>query len=164
MKDKGWTYVKDLKVGDLLVQSNGNTIKIDLIELSHKRETVYNMTVDKFHTYFVSDLNIWVHNTGECMFRAKGVQVTSKTLWKENGSKARIDVENPNPGQRPGQIHYQDQNNKKYLFDSEKGIFVDSSGNSAPKSVNNMLDDSSFVKKLNVGLTQYLGESAYVPK
>ncbi|WP_216667660.1 toxin C-terminal domain-containing protein, partial [Saccharibacillus deserti] len=30
---------------------------------------VYNMTVDEFHTYFVSDLGIWVHNTnaGDCI-------------------------------------------------------------------------------------------------
>ncbi|MBP2000771.1 RHS repeat-associated protein [Paenibacillus shirakamiensis] len=60
---KGWTFVKDLKPGDLLVQSDGNTLKIDSIELLHKHVTVYNMTVDEFHTYFVSDLGIWVHNT-----------------------------------------------------------------------------------------------------
>ncbi|MCZ8514932.1 polymorphic toxin-type HINT domain-containing protein [Paenibacillus filicis] len=68
MKDKGWTFVKDLKVGDLLVQSDGNTLKVDSIVLEQKHATVYNMTVDEFHTYFVSDLGIWVHNTGACNF------------------------------------------------------------------------------------------------
>lgn len=63
VEGKGWTFVKDLKVGDLLVQSDGNTLKIESIELEHKQVTVYNMTVDEFHTYFVSDLGIWVHNT-----------------------------------------------------------------------------------------------------
>lgn len=63
VEGKGWTFVKDLKVGDLLVQSDGNTLKIESIELEHKQVTVYNMTVDDFHTYFVSDLEIWVHNT-----------------------------------------------------------------------------------------------------
>jgi hypothetical protein len=63
VEGKGWTYVKDLKVGDLLVQSDGNTLKVDSIELEHKQVTVYNMTVDEFHTYFVSNLGIWVHNT-----------------------------------------------------------------------------------------------------
>ena len=63
VKDKGWTFVKDLKPGDLLVQSDGNTLKIESIELEYKQVTVYNMTVDEFHTYFVSDLGIWVHNT-----------------------------------------------------------------------------------------------------
>ncbi|QTH45383.1 hypothetical protein J4772_13800 [Cohnella sp. LGH] len=108
-------------------------------------------------------MNLQLFGEGE-MFGAKGTQVTSKTVWKEQGSKARIDVENPNPGQRPGQIHYQDANNNKYLFDPEKGAFVDSNGALAPKKVNDMLNDSTFVKKLNVGLTQYLGEGAYVPR
>lgn len=66
VKDKGWAFVKDLKVGDLLVQSDENTLMIDSIELLHKHVTVYNMTVDEFHTYFVSDLGIWVHNTNFC--------------------------------------------------------------------------------------------------
>ncbi|MFD2331291.1 polymorphic toxin-type HINT domain-containing protein [Cohnella sp. GCM10020058] len=63
---KGWTFVKDLQAGDLLVQSDGHTLKIDSIELEQKHVTVYNMTVDEFHTYFVSDLGIWVHNS-ECL-------------------------------------------------------------------------------------------------
>ncbi|WP_148466836.1 polymorphic toxin-type HINT domain-containing protein [Paenibacillus senegalimassiliensis] len=66
VEGKGWTFVKDLKAGDLLVQSDGNTLKIDSIELLNKHVTVYNMTVDEFHTYFVSGLGIWVHNTGPC--------------------------------------------------------------------------------------------------
>ncbi|OAS14692.1 polymorphic toxin-type HINT domain-containing protein [Paenibacillus oryzisoli] len=63
VEGKGWTFVKDLKIGDMLVQSDGNTLKIDSIELEHKNVTVYNMTVEEFHTYFVSGLGIWVHNT-----------------------------------------------------------------------------------------------------
>ncbi|ASR45358.1 hypothetical protein B4V02_00855 [Paenibacillus kribbensis] len=66
VKGKGWTFVKDLKIGDLLVQSDGNTLKVDSIKVEHKHITVYNMTVDEFHNYFVSDLEIWVHNTGPC--------------------------------------------------------------------------------------------------
>ncbi|WP_330999683.1 polymorphic toxin-type HINT domain-containing protein, partial [Cohnella fermenti] len=46
VKGKGWTVVKDLRVGDLLVQSDGNTLEITSIELLHKHVTVYNMTVD----------------------------------------------------------------------------------------------------------------------
>lgn len=86
-----------------------------------------------------------------------GVQVTSKTLWKEKGSSARIGVENPNPGQRPGQIHYQDKDGKKYLYDIENGVFVDKYGILAPRSVNDNLKDSSFVQKLKEGLEKYLG-------
>ncbi|MFI0989464.1 putative T7SS-secreted protein [Streptomyces exfoliatus] len=57
------------------------------------------------------------------MIGANGPQITSKTLW--NHGPYRIDVENPNPGQRPGQLHFQDQSNKgaKYQFDFDSGKF-----------------------------------------
>ncbi|MEF3311883.1 polymorphic toxin-type HINT domain-containing protein [Paenibacillus sp. GYB004] len=76
---KGWTFVKDLKIGDLLVQSDGNKLKIESIELEHKHVIVYNMTVDEFHTYFVSDLGIWVHNTGPCRLSATTLATMGKT-------------------------------------------------------------------------------------
>ncbi|WP_244912788.1 colicin D domain-containing protein [Paenibacillus pasadenensis] len=61
---KGWVLAVDLTVGDELVQSNGNHLKIDNIEIVHHDEKVkvYNFTVADFHTYFVSSLGIWVHN------------------------------------------------------------------------------------------------------
>ena len=65
---KGWVLAVDLMVGDELVQSNGNRLKIDNKEIVHHDEKVkvYNFTVADFHTYFVSDLGIWVHNIGAC--------------------------------------------------------------------------------------------------
>ncbi|MGW1493811.1 putative T7SS-secreted protein [Streptomyces sp. NPDC002402] len=57
------------------------------------------------------------------MIGANGTQITSKTLW--NHGPYRIDVENPDPGGRPGQLHFQDQSNKgaKYQYDFETGKF-----------------------------------------
>ncbi|WP_205626177.1 hypothetical protein [Dickeya fangzhongdai] len=86
------------------------------------------------------------------MLGANGVQTSSKTIWKGVG-KERIDVENPAPGQRAGQLHYQDNKDNKYLYDPKTDSFPD-----APKSVNNLLNDPSFSKAINKGMTQYLGE------
>ncbi|MFG2458961.1 putative T7SS-secreted protein [Streptomyces sp. NPDC048523] len=57
------------------------------------------------------------------MIGANGTQVTSKTMW--NHGPYRIDVENPNPGQRAGQLHFQDQSNltAKYQYNFETGNF-----------------------------------------
>jgi hypothetical protein len=86
---------------------------------------------------------------------ANGVQVTSKTVWKgKNG--LRIDVENPNPGQRAGQIHLQDSKGNKYIFDPDTGTFP-----GAPKWVNDLMIDADFVKGLNKGLEKYLGEPGF---
>ncbi len=59
---KGWTFVKDLKVGDLLVSSIGTNLAIDKIEKEPREAKVYNFEVADFHSYFVSNLGIWVHN------------------------------------------------------------------------------------------------------
>jgi len=69
---------------------------------------------------------------------ARGTQCTSKTMWKGKG-KERIDVENPNPGQRAGQIHYQDNDDNKYLYDPAAKTFK-----GAPKAVNEKLSDPQF--------------------
>ena len=85
------------------------------------------------------------------MLGAGGVQVTSKTLWEGEG--AHIDVENPNPGQRPGQIHYQDSTGK-YIYDPETGTFE---GLSATKN-EQILGERSVQAAIQKGL-RYLGVS-----
>uniref|UniRef100_UPI0018EF37DA DUF6862 domain-containing protein n=1 Tax=Pseudomonas corrugata TaxID=47879 RepID=UPI0018EF37DA len=85
------------------------------------------------------------------MLGAEGVQTASKTIWKGTG-KERLDVENPNPGQRPGQLHYQDNKGNKYLYDPQTRSFPD-----APRSVNQLLKDSRFSQAIDKGMTKYLG-------
>ncbi|WP_299464607.1 hypothetical protein [uncultured Microscilla sp.] len=53
------------------------------------------------------------------MFGAKGAATPSKTV-KQWGKTSRIDIENPAPGIRPGQLHYQDANNVKYMYKDGK--------------------------------------------
>lgn len=86
------------------------------------------------------------------VFGEKGTQMTSSTVWSAQGGK-RIDVENPNPGQRPGQIHYQNQaTGEKYLFNPETKSF-----NGAPNRVNNLLNQRDVQNGINKGL-RFLGE------
>jgi len=61
----------------------------------------------------------------------------------------RIDVENPNPGQRPGQIHFQDQaTGAKYLYDFKTGEF-DGMPNSLKKELAKKFPD--FLKGVTKG-------------
>ncbi|MDH4610372.1 filamentous hemagglutinin N-terminal domain-containing protein [Pseudomonas sp. BN102] len=86
------------------------------------------------------------------MLGQHGVQTASKTIWRGQG-KERLDVENPNPGQRPGQIHYQDNIGNKYLYDPASKTFLN-----APKSVNLLLNDKKFSMAIEKGIKKYLGE------
>lgn len=79
-----------------------------------------------------------------------GTQFTSKTLWKD-GKGARIDVENPNPSQRPGQIHFQ-EGNAKYLYDPAADQFV-----GAPNRVNALLRQQDVRAAIQKGL-RFLGQ------
>jgi len=93
----------------------------------------------------------------------KGIQVNSKTLWTEKNGKGRIDVENPAPGKRPGQVHYQDGKGGKYVYNSKEGKFMGRNSKtgqyteSAPNSVNKQLENEDFKKAIDKGL-KYLGE------
>ncbi|WP_404559643.1 MULTISPECIES: polymorphic toxin-type HINT domain-containing protein [unclassified Paenibacillus] len=60
---KGWVKSKDLLVGDILTTSAGKELDIEKIEVKKEHATVYNFMVKDFHTYFVSNLGIWTHNS-----------------------------------------------------------------------------------------------------
>ena len=70
----------------------------------------------------------------------------------------RIDVENPNPGVRAGQIHYQGSDGEKYYYDPNKKVFFDRENDVlAPKSVQKLLSDESFSRAIDKALYGYLG-------
>ena len=96
-----------------------------------------------------NDMVNWLSGNG-WMLSKGGTQVNSKTLWRGEGNE-RIDVENPAPTKRPGQIHYQDNNGNKYIYDPNSDRFIN-----APKSVNELLNNPRVRMSINRGL-MYLG-------
>jgi hypothetical protein len=62
VQDKGWVKAKDLQTGDALQNDKEETITVNHIEHREINVKVYNFEVEGFHTYFVSDLGILVHN------------------------------------------------------------------------------------------------------
>lgn len=63
---KGWVKAKDLKIGDKLVTDDNSELSIEKIEVKKEHRKVYNFRVKDFHTYYVSNLRIWTHNTDAC--------------------------------------------------------------------------------------------------
>ncbi|GAB4570264.1 MAG: hypothetical protein Tsb0020_24910 [Haliangiales bacterium] len=119
--------------------------------LSKKTDPLPN---EKVRSSIAKELDHALGKTGKrTMLGANGTKTPSKTLWKGKG-KERIDVENPSPGQRPGQIHYQDNKNNKYLYDPETKSFP-----GAPNSVNKKLEDPAFKAAIEKAMTKYLGEA-----
>ena len=63
MANQGWTNAQNLKGNDKLTSANGKTIKVLSIELDDKHQDTYNFEVADYHTYFVGDDGVWVHNS-----------------------------------------------------------------------------------------------------
>lgn len=84
-----------------------------------------------------------------------GIQVTSKTLYNRRG--IRVDVENPNPGQRPGQVHIH-VGNEKYIYDPATGTF-----RGAPARVQRLLEDRMIQEAVREGVQKYLGIAQWRP-
>ena len=61
---KGWTEACRLRAGDILVLVNGEYVVVEQVqhELLEAPIQVYNFEVEDFHTYFVSEAAILVHN------------------------------------------------------------------------------------------------------
>ena len=67
VKDKGWTEATRLTTGDLLSSHDGQWIAVEEVYHSGEYETVYNLRVADYHTYFVGGeswgFSVWAHNT-----------------------------------------------------------------------------------------------------
>ena len=82
-----WIAAKDLQIFDKLLLSDGTYAIIEAIDVEslETAETTYNLEVEDFHTYYVSDSNVLVHNRCE-YFEAtrtengvkRGRQITKK--------------------------------------------------------------------------------------
>lgn len=61
---KGWVAAGDLEIGDTLVTAVGNKVEVTELELENLAEpiSVYNLEVADFHTYFVGEYGVLVHN------------------------------------------------------------------------------------------------------
>ena len=61
---KGWTEAIQLRAGDRLQLLNGEYIVVEQVqhELLESPETTYNFEVEGFHTYYVGDTEVLVHN------------------------------------------------------------------------------------------------------
>ncbi|MDE7368038.1 MAG: PKD domain-containing protein, partial [Lachnospiraceae bacterium] len=57
-----WKSAGTLKVGDLLTLADGTQVEVTDVTFEDRHETVYNMEVADYHTYYVGEDCVWVHN------------------------------------------------------------------------------------------------------
>lgn len=85
VKDKGWVDACNLKPGDVVYTKNWGTATVQSVNLLEFDEPVevFNFEVEDCHTYFVSELNVLVHNTCPNPNGKKGGPAHQSTIDKE---------------------------------------------------------------------------------
>ena len=92
------------------------------------------------------------------MLGENGTQIGGSKTTGKNGGTERVDVENPAPGERPGDLHYHESNNTKWRYDVNTGNLVDpDTGELAPSRVQKVTEETWFQNAIKKGL-KILGE------
>jgi hypothetical protein len=63
---EGWVDSDQLAPGDELSTADGDAASVLSVASTARTETVYNLTIDEHHTYFVGTSETWVHNMDGC--------------------------------------------------------------------------------------------------
>ena len=87
--EKGWIGAVDLRAGDILVLQNGEYVIVELVqhEILEAPIAVYNFEVEDFHTYYVGESSVLVHNM--CAKKADIKQVEDAAKKLKMNSKQR---------------------------------------------------------------------------
>ena len=87
----GWVKASYLRAGDILLLQSGEYVVVELIqhEILEAPVTVYNFEVEDFHTYYVGNIGILVHN--ECILKEAGVEIMSY-YPSDHGGPAHLHV------------------------------------------------------------------------
>jgi hypothetical protein len=64
--DEGWVDSDQLAPGDELSTADGDAASVLSVASTARTATVYNLTIDEHHTYFVGTSETWVHNMDGC--------------------------------------------------------------------------------------------------
>ncbi len=93
----GFKYSHEIKVGDHVITAEGIEAEVTFVETVDVEPTkTYNFEVEDWHTYFVSDAKIWVHNdSGICddlveEVAEKNSDKVSRLNWGKEHGKGNI--------------------------------------------------------------------------
>lgn len=115
-----WVAAKDLEAGDILTLADGSTAPVTYTygEQLDEPVIVYNFEVSDFHTYYVTDTGVLVHNDELCVnSTSDNVKNASK-----NNSRGEKDVYRRPSGYRKG---VRDKVWDRAVADSPDGIVID---------------------------------------
>ena len=87
---RGFVKAKEVGIGSSIVTRAGPGAKVVGVEADVRQATVYNFTVDEFHTYFVGDAALWVHNVDCRTYPESGTTHFDETLQAPNTPQKQV--------------------------------------------------------------------------
>ena len=121
----GWTLARSLRAGDVLVLSNGELVTVEWVqhEILESPIKVYNFEVQDFHTYFVGECGVLVHNNCKSVEGGVGYDTfddAKKALGSPGEDKAWHHIVEQNQIKKSG-LSSQDIHNTKNLVSIDSG-------------------------------------------
>jgi uncharacterized protein YfaS (alpha-2-macroglobulin family) len=84
-----WKEAGSLQKGDILLTDNNEEVKVHSIEWQRTKANVYNLSIEKYHTYFAN--GIWVHNEkGVDRSTFKDTAYWNPTIHTDSNGKAQV--------------------------------------------------------------------------
>ena len=150
MKNQGWTNAQDLKANDFLTSANGKTIKVHSIKLEEQRQDTYNFEVADYHTYFVGDDGVWVHNVcfGDLKYHVRAHGLPGQTARQYYNAA----LKNTKDGFR-FKVRHNGINKYNYVTRTGENSFTFTSGSINGKRIFTHIYDVNTKYLLNKGIT-----------
>ena len=122
---KGWVTAGELEAGDEVYRLDGSTAVVTGSELERLAEPikVYNLEVEDYHTYFVGEVPVLVHN-----YKPENRNRMQKAVERGQAPKEidRVDPpHNPNAPEQKAHVHFSDGTAMNYdgtKHDKKHGI------------------------------------------
>ena len=133
----GWTLARSLRAGDVLVLSNGELVTVEWVqhEILESPIKVYNFEVQDFHTYFVGECGVLVHN--ECK-TDWGAAHTKKNENHNNAIEIELDNALAN-GANKSSIR-----KNKWQVDANDNYVLDSRGKHRRPDASYVIDETRY--------------------
>ena len=106
--DRGWVSAVNLRAGDRLQLVNGEYVTVEQVqhEILESPVKVYNFEVEGFHTYYVGNNSVLVHNT--CGKKPTSPNQMQKQVERGQAPRTVVRVDNPKDSGQLPHIHFSD--------------------------------------------------------
>jgi RHS repeat-associated protein len=94
--NRGWFPAGELRVGEWLLSHDGQWVVVEEVKETGRVETVYNLRVSDFHTYFVGGedwgFSVWAHNAYDMKAIQEHLEGDVQTLSLPKDKAGRVDL------------------------------------------------------------------------